>query len=611
MKTMILFFLLIATSSLIAQKETNNWYFKYKCGLTFNKSDTCPNPPCPMYNGMITADEGFATISDSSGELLFYAEGERVWNKKHEIMENGDSLFGHFSSSQSVLIVPFPDKPNLFYLFTVDGMSFGDSYCGDKGFNYNIIDISQNNGLGKVILKNQNLLKSCTEKLSAVINNSCDGYWVVIHEWESNAFYSYLINDNGISEPVISKVGTIHSNNNSSTDCSNKIGKMKFSTYGNFIAVAVYEDGFIELCNFNKNTGLISNCKRLKENYFGFIYDLEFSNNEKFLYFVNKAGYKPKLEFGIYQYDISLSSINEIYNSSYKILDLGSSREAFLQMGIDGRIYIGYLKESIISTIENPDYKCPSCRFKASAIELTNDLFFGLFPNFIGSYFYRNKISVSDYKEKIGNELKIPINLNINCSYIQKNMDFYYSLEIQFDASYFYPYDNPLIKNNIVKDGQRILTLEGIFKPDSQESIITEIEGLVLLGNGTKTPIKITKFEILNTEMEVETQDGSLEIYGVCAPEISHIILIDPLEVRASPNPVTDNLKFELRYNTPMDISIILYNSLSQAVLKSEIGKDKVQNDLELDVSHLPNGIYFATIKSGTEIITKQFVIMR
>jgi hypothetical protein len=190
-------------------------------------------------------------------------------------------------------------------------------------------------------------------------------------------------------------------------------------------------------------------------------------------------------------------------------------------------------------------------------------------------------------------------------------MDFYYSLEIQFDASYFYPYDNPLIKNNIVKDGQRILTLEGIFKPDSQESIITEIEGLVLLGNGTKTPIKITKFEILNTEMEVETQDGSLEIYGVCAPEISHIILIDPLEVRASPNPVTDNLKFELRYNTPMDISIILYNSLSQAVLKSEIGKDKVQNDLELDVSHLPNGIYFATIKSGTEIITKQFVIMR
>ena len=31
----------------------------------------------------------------------------------------------------------------------------------------------------------------------------------------------------------------------------------------------------------------------------------------------------------------------------------------------------------------------------------------------------------------------------------------------------------------------------------------------------------------------------------------------------------------------------------------------------EYNLSHLPNGIYFAAVKSGTGLISKQFVIMR
>lgn len=36
--------------------------------------------------------EACASISDSAGNLLFYTNGEKVWNKNHEVMPNGEGL---------------------------------------------------------------------------------------------------------------------------------------------------------------------------------------------------------------------------------------------------------------------------------------------------------------------------------------------------------------------------------------------------------------------------------------------------------------------------------------------------------------------------------------
>jgi hypothetical protein len=37
-------------------------------------------------------NEGTASIADSTGQLLFYTNGKKVWNRNHEVMQNGSGL---------------------------------------------------------------------------------------------------------------------------------------------------------------------------------------------------------------------------------------------------------------------------------------------------------------------------------------------------------------------------------------------------------------------------------------------------------------------------------------------------------------------------------------
>ncbi len=86
-------------------------------------------------------------------------------------MQNGTGLFGDASSSQSAIIVPKPDDENIYYIFTVDNALDGTNL----GFNYSIIDISLDGGLGAVSIKKYKLyLPICSEKISAVLKGLCN-----------------------------------------------------------------------------------------------------------------------------------------------------------------------------------------------------------------------------------------------------------------------------------------------------------------------------------------------------------------------------------------------------------------------------------------------------
>lgn len=98
----ILFFLIIILGSkpVLAQKESNIWYFGGNAGITFST-----NPPTYLTDGMLASQEGCATICDNNGNLLFYTDGVTVWNKIHAVMDNGTGLHGNNSSTQSSIIV--------------------------------------------------------------------------------------------------------------------------------------------------------------------------------------------------------------------------------------------------------------------------------------------------------------------------------------------------------------------------------------------------------------------------------------------------------------------------------------------------------------------------
>ena len=159
---------------LFGQGQGTHWYFGEQAGHKFNPDGSVT----VLDDGKITTYEGCASISDTYGNLLFYTDGIDVYDRDHNIMENGYGLLGDSSSTQSAIIVPKPEDPDIFFIFSVDtAISIRDT---DFGMHYSVVDLSKNNGMGAITLKNINLLDETSEKIAAVIKNCFDhSIWVI------------------------------------------------------------------------------------------------------------------------------------------------------------------------------------------------------------------------------------------------------------------------------------------------------------------------------------------------------------------------------------------------------------------------------------------------
>src|SRR5687768_13934197 len=111
---LLLFLLILTGYQSQAQRETDHWFFGKNVGLKFDGPNYTLLP-----NSKINTPEGCSTISDSLGNLLFYTDGIKVWNKQHQQMPDGFGLKGDPSSSQSALIIKKPGNNPIYYIFTV------------------------------------------------------------------------------------------------------------------------------------------------------------------------------------------------------------------------------------------------------------------------------------------------------------------------------------------------------------------------------------------------------------------------------------------------------------------------------------------------------------
>ena len=198
MKKFLTFLLILLSQSILSQKEYNNWYFGNGAGITFNSGS-----PVPLNGGQLNTIEACASISDSNGNLLFYMQGDKIYNRDHVLMMNGDNLLGSFSSTHTQ-IVPFPGNSSLYYAFTTDALENNLA----NGLRYSLINMDMDGGRGAVTSKNNLLLIKSTEKVTVARHSNGHDYWVVGHSWEDNRFQSYLVNSSGLNiSPVISQIG--------------------------------------------------------------------------------------------------------------------------------------------------------------------------------------------------------------------------------------------------------------------------------------------------------------------------------------------------------------------------------------------------------------------
>ncbi|MFT5253114.1 MAG: gliding motility-associated-like protein [Flavobacteriales bacterium] len=370
MKKTLLIVVLFLSLGCFAQGEANIWYFGSHAGLDFNSGS-----PVALTDGQLVTEEGCATISNSSGQLLFYTDGITVYNRNHQVMPNGTGLLGDSSSTQSAIIVPKPNSSTIYYIFTTPAV--GNPLIGAR---FSEVDISLKGGLGNVTLNKNILLNtpSC-EKITAVRNSNNDGYWVVNQIAGGSTYFAYSVTASGINTlPVISNIGS-----NSGPD---GIGALKFSPDGTKLINC--DNAFrVQLFDFNTTTGIISNPRLISETLGSYGVEFSPSGNIAYITFGFTHGFSSLIQF-----DLTATNISNNPTILYQRLDWSDPKKfaniTGLQLASNGKIYCALPGRNFIGAINNPEKLGLACDFQLNSVLLApgSSCALGL-PPFIQSFF--------------------------------------------------------------------------------------------------------------------------------------------------------------------------------------------------------------------------------
>ncbi len=353
------------------EKFANTWYFGYKAGLDFNQA-TDSIPPTVLTDGQMTAPAGSGIMADGTGKILFYSNGDTIWNANGTIMTNGTGMDGNRLVTDGPLPIRLPGSPPVgmpgaetrYLIFTQDAAG------GPKGLSWSEIIIPAGGGPGTVTAatKNTRLTQGTTEKMSGVFHkNGCD-IWIIVHGWgdaktgkanRGDAFLAYRVRQvlGGmgpvvIDEPVISPVGSLHA---ASVSPMGYRGQMKVTPDGQRLAVARYSEvvgdssSTVELFNFDTSTGQVSaNPQRpfVVDSGEGKYYGVDFSAGSKLYATVMNP---PKL----LQFDISGNG--PVNKQSIPLKQTTPVNLGSLQKAPDGKIYVARENQPALGFITYPD----------------------------------------------------------------------------------------------------------------------------------------------------------------------------------------------------------------------------------------------------------------
>ena len=377
-------FLTITINSSCQSLAGSKWCFGDSTGLDFASGTPT------QFASSLKSLEGCASISDSRGNLLFYTNGISVWDRNDNQMPNGFGLYSvpeltfdyGSSATNGCIILPFPNDPFKFYIFTVA------SFAKDTGMHYSVVNLQLNSGNGDVELKNFHLLhgKLC-ESIAAVRHANGRDWWVITHKNGTNTFYWFLINTYGVSGPFIQTIG--YNLNFGGAFQGGEIDVTKDGTKLLMVTQKSIEVFFIDRCEGKFTDSIpIFNTNILYSAYSG-----SFSPNGNLIYVTANND-------SLFQYNLS-DPVDSIYlnrilinnNPFYDPLNANTQHPlSQLQLGIDDKLYFGFpygaypsqIFDTIntkLNCINNPDNIGAACNLQLGVISLgSRRTFYGL-PN--------------------------------------------------------------------------------------------------------------------------------------------------------------------------------------------------------------------------------------
>lgn len=336
------------------QYNTNQnkvWAFGQRAGLDF-----ATGSPVPITTA-ITAIEGTASVSDTSGALLFYTNGKTVWNRSNLVMSGGLSITPDTvaSTSQATLIVPVLAGTQQFYVFSLED---SHAFLTDTGFGrlrYSVVDMSLDGGMGAVVSSGKLLKNKLSEKMTAVAGDNCD-VWLVTHENVLGSgmptFCAFHISAAGIDTvPVRSVAGRF------TTRFSYMQGMIQASPDGRKLVATCWGTGIhgVELYDFDAATGIVSNTIVLDSIYN--VYGAAFSPDNSKLYISGN---------NVQQFDVTSPDAADVLASRDTVS--ASGWVGGIQIGPDDKIYLLNSDMVSLSRIEYPNAAGTACTYNPAAV---------------------------------------------------------------------------------------------------------------------------------------------------------------------------------------------------------------------------------------------------
>ena len=348
-------------------------------------------------------DEDNISFCDNNGHLLFYSNGGDLFDSRDSIMLNGDSInFGDFWYSdlistsdrfgglpivQGMIALPYPGDSDyaVLYHYPIRNANFPDGLQTEitDTFYYSSISLNENNGLGKVIRKNEKLCSDSLaySQLSAVRHGNGRDWWIIHPYYKGNCYYTFLLTPHGTSLHEIQCIGGDQMGNSAiSTSCFSPNGEKYF--WVNSI------DG-IHMFDFDRCNGTLSNPQIIPFPFphFGdsvtICSGIAVSPNNRYLYVLSSLF---ALQYDLQAADI-VSSVDTVAIWDGTSYPSYPDQTAFFyaQMGPDGKIYINSPSGTkALSVINQPNFKGDSCMFSQHSIHLPtyNESSLPNFPNY-------------------------------------------------------------------------------------------------------------------------------------------------------------------------------------------------------------------------------------
>jgi len=339
------------------------WYFGSNIGLDFSSGS-----PMPITGSSLNAPAGAAPISDPTGHILFYTDGNTIYGSNNQPITGGSNLGGNTTVDQSTLVVPSLKENNVYYTFAINN---------SNQLQYSTVDLSKNNGLGAVdTTVTLTLPGDAVSPEVAGVYDSTGGFWVATEQ--GNNLVAYQVSNSGVSTtPVTSSSGS-----------SSPGSDLKFSDDGTKAAEVVAPNEVL-VYNFSKGTGKFTVSDTIKVQN---PYAVEFASNSSNLYVTTGAPGQPDGGH-VYQYNLTQGSSALVNKSKYLLTTDSSIGYYGMQLASNGQIYIA-TNNGYLATIGSPYASDSGANFQNDAVSLNGSNVTEL-PNFVSNYFTSSSWALS------------------------------------------------------------------------------------------------------------------------------------------------------------------------------------------------------------------------